>query len=92
MTSLIDWLFRSRETGRIVIAQFPNPSLGIFLATVVVRRVFDPAGTAGAVVSAISLTALVWWSLDEIIRGVNPWRRILGGTVLTATLIGLLTR
>ena len=92
MKAAIDWLFRSRETGRIVIAQFPNPSLGIFLATVVVRRVLDPTDRAGQVVSAVSLTALVWWSLDEIIRGVNPWRRILGGTVLTATVIGLLTR
>ena len=21
---------------------------------------------------------LAWWALDEVIRGVNPWRRVLG--------------
>ncbi|MEL7210840.1 MAG: hypothetical protein AAGK32_21830, partial [Actinomycetota bacterium] len=35
--ALVDWLFRDRTTGRITIAQPPNPPLWIFLASVVAR-------------------------------------------------------
>lgn len=30
------------------------------------------------------LLALGWWALDEILRGVNPWRRIIGAVALVA--------
>jgi len=26
--------------------------------------------------------ALAWWAVDEVVRGVNPWRRCLGAGVL----------
>jgi hypothetical protein len=32
--------------------------------------------------------ALGWWAVDEVLRGVNPWRRLLG----TAVLAGLAWR
>lgn len=86
---MIDWLFRNRETGRITIAQAPNLSLGIFLATAVARWVLHPAGTIRSGLQVVGAGALIWWSVDEIIRGVNPWRRILGAIVLTSTLVGL---
>ncbi len=25
---------------------------------------------------------LIWWAGDELLRGVNPWRRCLGAAVL----------
>jgi len=86
---LVDWLFRDRTTGRLVVAQWPNVSLGIFLVAAVVRRLADPAGTAGTIVAVIATGALLWWAADEVVRGVNPWRRILGAGVGGATLVGL---
>jgi hypothetical protein len=35
-----------------------------------------------ATLGVVSAIALGWWALDEVIRGVNPWRRCLGGAVL----------
>jgi hypothetical protein len=32
------------------------------------------------------------WALDELIRGVNPWRRVLGGVVLGGTAVSLIHR
>ncbi len=84
-----DWCFRDRTTGRITIAQFPNLSLGIVIAMWVLRRVAAPTGTAATWVSAIGSGALVWWALDELVRGVNPWRRALGAVVLPFAVTGL---
>lgn len=85
----VDWLFRNRQTGRLTIGQPPNLSLGIFLAATVARWVFDPAGDVRTALITIGRLALVWWAVDEIVRGVNPWRRILGGLVLVGTLAGV---
>jgi hypothetical protein len=87
--TLVDWLFRDRTTGRLVVAQWPNISLGIFLVASVVRRLADPEGTARAVLVVVAVGALLWWAGDEVVRGVNPWRRILGAVVGGATLVGL---
>src|SRR5664279_3254710 len=74
LVSWFDWFFRNRQTGRITIAQFPNFALWSYLVTVVVRR-FVSAGTpARTVLDAIGVAALAGWALDEVLRGVNPWR------------------
>lgn len=86
----IDWAFRDRATGRITIAQSPNPPLWLFLGLTALAwlaewlagETFGPA--AGWLRIAAHL-ALVWWAVDEFLRGVNPWRRFLGA----ATLVGL---
>lgn len=88
----VAWLLRDRRTGRMTIAQLPNLSLGVFLAATVVRRLADPVGAVRAALVVVATTALVWWATDELVRGVNPFRRILGGIVLAATLVGLLVR
>jgi len=87
---MIDWLFRNRRTGAMTVAQFPNVPLLVFVAAVVVRWIAHPAGTVGTVVDGVALVALVVWAGDEVLRGVNPWRRLLGGGVLAYTAIGLL--
>lgn len=70
------WWFENRETGVITIAQFPNLPLWIALAAWVVRLVTDgPIASAADVVIRV---AVLWWAIDEIVRGVNPWRRVLG--------------
>jgi predicted neutral ceramidase superfamily lipid hydrolase len=88
---MIDWLFRSRTTGKITVAQFPNPPLAVFLVVVAFRWIFHPSGTVGTITNIVAAVALIGWAGDEIIRGVNPWRRILGGAVLTLTIIGIAT-
>ena len=75
--SWFDACFRSTQTGRITIAQFPNVPLWIFLVTVVVRR-FVETGAARTAVDVVAVASLAWWALDEVFRGVNLWRRALG--------------
>ena len=75
--SLFDWLFRNRQTNEITIAQFPNVALWTFLVTVVLRWVI-PDGALRTGISWIGVAALLWWAVDEVLRGVNPWRRLLG--------------
>jgi hypothetical protein len=85
----VNWLFRNPKTGNITIVQLPNVSLGVFIAAVLVRVVVRPSGGLRGGVSAVATVALTCWAVDEIVRGVNPWRRFLGGAVLTLTVIGL---
>ena len=87
---VIDWMFRDRSTGRITIAQVPNLSIGIFLVATVLRWIFDPAGDVRTALVVVGRLALVWWAVDELVRGVNPWRRILGGVVLVGLAASLL--
>lgn len=83
------WWFENRETGETTIAQFPNPPLWIAGAAWIVDRVF--AGTLGTIAGVVAFVALGWWALDEILRGVNPWRRTLGTAVLLVLVAGVLT-
>jgi hypothetical protein len=80
--SLFEWLFRNRTNGRITIAQFPNVALGVFLVAAALRRLLDPAGRSAAALDVLATGGLIWWAVDELIRGVNPWRRLLGSAVL----------
>jgi predicted neutral ceramidase superfamily lipid hydrolase len=89
---MIDWLFRNRRTGGTTIAQLPNAPLIVFMVAVAVRWIFHPSGPAGAIVSLVTVVALLVWAGDELVRGVNPWRRILGGGVLAFTVFGALAR
>jgi hypothetical protein len=86
---VFDWWFRDRRTGRIVVGQFPNIPLWIFIATVGLRWIVT-TGSARTVVDGIALVALAWWAIDEAVRGVNPWRRVLGLGVVGFVLVGLL--
>ena len=78
---LLRWLFTDRASGRIVIGQRPNVALWIFLATLFLGA-FVRQGSASATVRVIGTASLVVWAIDEIVRGANPWRRLLGGVVL----------
>jgi hypothetical protein len=89
MRHAFDWLFRNRETGAITVFQPPNFSLWIFIVAVVGRRV-SASGTAPHTAAEwIATAALAWWALDEIGRGVNPWRRVLGFAILASLLVSL---
>ncbi len=64
--------------------------LWLFLVASVARRLFDPAGALDGGLRAIATGSLFWWAGDELVRGVNPWRRILGAGVLMTQLVKLL--
>jgi hypothetical protein len=85
----VRWLFVSRQTGRITVAQWPNLSLGAFIVSTLLLRLLRPAGSAADVLRIGASAALVVWSLDEMFRGVNPFRRVLGLGILVATVVNL---
>ena len=87
MTNLFDRVFRNPETGDVVIAQFPNLPLWIFLAATVVRVGFHPDGGLGTVVSVAGGLALLWWSVLEIGWGDSLFRRLLGAVVLVGLVV-----
>jgi hypothetical protein len=91
-TGLVDWLFRSRRTGRITIVQAPNWPLAVWMVTAVALRVGDPHGRLRDALTVVGTVALLAWSVDEVLRGVNPFRRVLGGVVLAGLLLSLGSR
>jgi hypothetical protein len=59
----------------------------------VARRLVSGHGGLRTAIGYVGVAALGWWAADEVLRGVNPWRRLLGlgGGVLTvAGLVSLL--
>jgi hypothetical protein len=83
------YLFLNRRTGGITVAQWPNVPLAVFIVATLALRLFHPNGTANGTWHVVGTVALIAWALDEIIRGVNPFRRMLGGAVLLATIASL---
>ncbi len=90
MRRILDWFFRSRETGAITIAQWPNLILWIVIVAGVLLWIWPSAGKASFGLTIIVKGGLVIWGADEIIRGVNPWRRCLGAAVVLYVLATLL--
>ncbi|XUM20275.1 hypothetical protein ACRAVF_22190 [Bradyrhizobium oligotrophicum S58] len=82
MRGLLNWFFRNRATGEITIAQMPNPALWIALVGSVAGWAWHPPGRTGDNLDCLVKASLVVWAVDEILRGVNPWRRCLGAAVL----------
>jgi hypothetical protein len=80
--TFLEWFFRDRRTGEITIAQAPNLAIGVFLVAWVLRWLLSPSGTVLRILDLIAFGSLTWWALDEVVRGVNPWRRTLGAIVL----------
>jgi len=89
---MIDWWFRNRRTGPITVAQIPNAALSVFLVVTVLRSVLAPSGRFGTAVGALATGALVVWAADEVVRGVNPWRRLLGAAVLAGRAMAVVGR
>ena len=72
-----DWTFRSRETGRITIGQSPNRWQKIFQATTLVGTLL-PRSRFRTAAGTVAVGALAVWGVEELVRGVNPFRRIAG--------------
>ena len=77
----VNWMFRSRETGRITIGQSANLEQKIFSGATLVGVLLPPSKLRTGV-GVVAVLALLVWGTDEIARGVNPFRRILGAVTL----------
>ena len=82
MRRLLLWCFCNRETGAITVAQTPNLALSVFLVATAILWLRHPNGAISTVATVVATGSLIVWALDEVVRGVNPWRRFLGVAVL----------
>jgi hypothetical protein len=60
----------------------------VFLICRAAEWLLYPEGAASVVLRCTGTLALAWWAVSEVLRGVNPFRRMLGAAVLVAVLIG----
>lgn len=87
----VDWLLRDPATGKVVLYQRPNARLtaaGALTTTGKVLRathVVAPGSTADVWLDRARTVLVVWWSVDEVLRGSTPYRRVIGGGVLAVT-------
>ncbi len=80
---VVDWWFRNRETGEITIGQPPNTYARVAGGLWLARKVWRGKGTVAQVLMVAETGALALLGADELVRGVNPWRRLIGATTLT---------
>jgi hypothetical protein len=90
--SAVSRFFRNPSTGEVVVAQLPNLPLAAFLLAEAVKVVARPDGAARTAVTVVVGAALVWWSVDEMVRGESAFRRVLGAVVLVGWAVSLLLR
>jgi uncharacterized membrane protein YhhN len=88
---ILNWFFRNRETGAITIAQWPNLVLWIVIAAGILLWIWPSAGKISVALMVVLKGGLLVWAADEIVRGVNPWRRCLGTAVAACVIAPLLT-
>jgi hypothetical protein len=91
VTRALAWLFRDRTSTepRWVVAQWPNTSAWVFLLLTALGW-FVPGDPVW--LYAGTRAALAWWAVDEVVRGVNPFRRMLGAGTLVVAAVGVVTR
>jgi hypothetical protein len=85
----IRWMLVSRRTGRLTVAQWPNVSLSVFIVLTVGSHIFPARARAENLIRVLADVALLIWAADELVRGVNPFRRILGLLVIAVTIFSL---
>ena len=90
LKAILRWWFENRHTGKITVAQFPNWPLFAIAASSVVRRLASDGSVLADIAALLTVCLWLFWGGDELIRGVNPWRRLLGAGVILWQLVGLL--
>lgn len=76
------------KNGRVVLWQTPNALLIAWAVLTTVSLFF--IGRTSDTLSSIASVSLIIWSLLEIFRGINYYRRFLGAIVLVYSLAALL--
>lgn len=90
MRRLLNWFFRNRETGAITIAQKPNLVLWVVMVAALLRWSWPAADQVSVALTVVVKGGLLVWAADEIVRGVNPWRRCLGTGVAVYDMMTIL--
>lgn len=72
--------FRNPRTGEITVGQSPNTPILLWTGARGLALVWD---THAQALRRVAAGALVFWALDEALRGESPFRRVLGAGVLT---------
>lgn len=90
LRKILNWFFRNRETGAITIAQWPNLVLWIVIVAALLLWIWPSSSQLSAALAVVVKGGLLIWAADEIVRGVNPWRRCLGTAVAVYELMTLL--
>ena len=78
----IRWWLEDRSTGQLVVVQRPNLILGLCIAGLAANFFFPG-------VTALFIIGKIFWltfAADELFRGVNPMRRLLGVYVAMSTI------
>lgn len=65
------------------VAQHPNKIPASFFALRSAQALLSPPGPASDLLRQAGSARLAWWALDEVRRGVNPFRRVLSAAALT---------
>lgn len=81
--------FEDKE-GRVVITQWPNPPLIVWILALLVSKITQD--TPSTVFAYISTLAITVWAVIELGWGRSMFRRVLGMVVMAAVLRGILTR
>ena len=84
-------MFRSRTTGKITVGQPANLSQKLFQASTLVGVMLPKQTQAREIAGEVAVVSLTWWAADELLRGVNPFRRI-SGAVTLVVVAGLAVR
>ncbi len=92
LRSTFDWWFRDRRTGRILVAHLPNLPILLWMGTVVARQLVEGGSDIHALLEWAGTVTLGWWAIDELVRGVNPWRRALGLGGCVVVILGVVSR
>jgi hypothetical protein len=87
MRRFLLWFFQNRKTGAITVAQVPNFVLWVVIVGSVLIWVWHPLGRLRIALEIIVKGGLFVWAIDEVWRGVNPFRRCLGVAVLCYALV-----
>jgi hypothetical protein len=82
------WWMRDHN-GELALALWPNPALAVWLVTVLIGWTATLGSARSATLAGLGRGALVVWSLDELVRGATPFRRLLGAVVLVLQLVEL---
>lgn len=77
-----DWYFRTAD-GELVLGQPPNLAIkvvGVLRASrwILRRGGLDHGSPLDVVLGRAGRAALIWWSLDELLRGATAYRRTIG--------------
>ncbi len=67
--------------GRLVLVQWPNPALGVFIVALGLR--LSPWDARDTELLWLGRGALIAWAADEVLRGDALVRRVLGAVVLS---------